>query len=82
MNICIYLNKNNARILHGAKTSFDRLKQRCKNNGYRIYVDIMTGEKLFFISVAFSHIIHWSVSAFCRRGGGNLYFSLLPISLY
>ena len=39
------------------------------DNGYIIYVDIMTAEKLSSILVANMDIIYWSVRLSSRRGG-------------
>ena len=39
------------------------------NDGYIIYVDIMTGEKLSSIYIADMDITYWSVRSTSRRGG-------------
>ena len=41
-------------------------------NGYRIYVDILTGEKLLSIYVANMDITYWSVCSFSKRGGNEV----------
>ena len=41
----------------------------CFINGFRIYVDIMTGEKLFSISVPNIDIIYWSFPSSSSRMG-------------
>ena len=40
--------------------------------GCRIYVDIMTEEKLSSIQVAISPVIYWSVRSTSRRGGNRV----------
>ena len=42
------------------------------NNGYRIYVDIMTREKLSLIQVANMDITQWSVCSSSRREGDGV----------
>ena len=59
-------------------------------NGYRIFVDNRTGEKLSSIKVGNMDIIYWSVCSSSRRGGngvkgvnvGERYFSRLQDSIY
>ena len=48
-------------------------------NGYRIYVDIMTGKKLSSISVANMDITYLSVRASTRRGEDFLYLNVLKL---
>ena len=57
-------------------------------NGCRIYMDIMSGEKLSSIKLANMVLIDCSVCSFRRRGGGvkvveggNRYCSLMSVSL-
>ena len=66
-------------------------KDKYSTNGYRLYVDIMTGKKLSSIYVANMDITYWSVHSSSRRGGRGLgkgcrledrYFSQLQVSLY
>ena len=38
-------------------------------NGYKIYMDIMTGEKLLSIQVAISLVVYWSVHTSSRGEG-------------
>ena len=42
------------------------------DNGYKIYVDIITGEKLWTILVANIDIIYWSVRSSSKRGGDGV----------
>ena len=41
-------------------------------NGYKIVVDILTGENLSSIQVANMDIFYWSVRSFSRRGGNGI----------
>ena len=41
-------------------------------NGYIIYVDIMTGWKLWSINVVISTAIYWPVCSYSRRGGDRV----------
>ena len=56
---------------------------RYLKNGCRIYVDIMTGEKLASIQVAISTCIYWLSQLGSMLGGdcGDRYFSPLHNSL-
>ena len=55
-----------------------------------VYVDILTGEYLSSIQVAYMDLIYWSVSSSSRRGGygvkvvdgGYCYFSPMELALY
>ena len=65
-------------------------RRRSPKNGYRIYVDIMKGEKCRRLLLANMDIIYWSLCSSSRRGGkrikevdgGDRYFSQLQVLLY
>ena len=52
------------------------------NNGYRIYLDILTGENLQSIQLANMNLIYWSVGSLDEEGwakGGGGWKSLLKV---
>ena len=56
--------------------------QCSKTNGYRIYVDIVTGDKLFLFWVANMYIIYCSDHSSSRRGGDGVKRKMVDIVIF